>query len=231
MASAATEFGLRAWMPRQRQLHRIIPSRFPPVGVFDDVASPEELDDLYAIEALTNDRLRSELGHLHLLPREDWLTGAGSTPIMAAFTHPSAARFGDGSYGVLYAARDESTAIRETVHHRERFLAATAEPAIRLDMRRYVVDLAQPLLDGRKALKDTPVMDLDDYSAGQALGRRLQAETAWGLFYPSVRRPGGECAAIFRAPALKLPMLQACHYHYYWNGRAIDFIERAEQVL
>jgi len=219
------------WLPDARRLHRIIPSRFPPVGVFDAIASTEALADLYEIEALTNDRLRSELGQLHLLPPKDWLSGPGTTPIMAAFTHPSPGRFGDGSYGVLYAARDENTAIRETVYHRERFLAATQEPPIRLDMRRYVVDLAQPLLDGRAALRGTAAMNPDDYAAGQALGRELQAQGAWGLFFPSIRLPGGECAAIFRAPALQPPMLQASHYHYHWDGRRIHFVERAEQVM
>jgi hypothetical protein len=37
---------------------RIVPSRFPPRGVFDRVAAPEDLEALFAIESLTNARLR-----------------------------------------------------------------------------------------------------------------------------------------------------------------------------
>ena len=40
---------------------RLVPSRFPPQGVFDRIAAPEDLEALYAIEAMTNARLREEL--------------------------------------------------------------------------------------------------------------------------------------------------------------------------
>ena len=48
---------------------RLVPSRFPPQGVFDRIADPADLEALFAIEALTNDRLREELGQLALVPR------------------------------------------------------------------------------------------------------------------------------------------------------------------
>lgn len=85
---------------------RIVPSRFPPRGVSDRIASPEELDALYAIEALTNARLREELGQLAMVPRERRVSGPGTQPLMAAFTLLNP----DGSYGVFYAARSIATA-------------------------------------------------------------------------------------------------------------------------
>jgi hypothetical protein len=59
---------------------RIIPSRFPPIGLFD----------------------REEAGNLTLVPLEDRVSGPGTTPIMAAFTHlnPEGSRFSGGSFGV-----------------------------------------------------------------------------------------------------------------------------------
>ena len=48
---------------------RIVPSRFPPRGVFDRIASPDDLEALFAIESLTNARLRQELGQLDLCRR------------------------------------------------------------------------------------------------------------------------------------------------------------------
>ena len=53
------------WSPA----YRVIPTRFPAVNLFDRVASPEDFDALYALEAMTNDRLRTEVGELDLVPR------------------------------------------------------------------------------------------------------------------------------------------------------------------
>ena len=82
---------------------RLVPSRFPPVGLFDRVSRAEDLDIVQAIEGLTNDRLREEIGLIHLVPKEDRVYGPGTTPIMAAFTHlnPDGSRFTDGSYGAV----------------------------------------------------------------------------------------------------------------------------------
>lgn len=78
-----------------------MPSRFPPVGVYDGIADAGDLDALYAIEALTNPRIRDELGVLPLVPKGRRVSGPGTTPIMAAFTHlnPEGSRFSDGSWG------------------------------------------------------------------------------------------------------------------------------------
>lgn len=212
-------------------VHRIVPSRFPPVGVFDGLIGPEQLEHLFAIEALTNPRLRQELGEIALVAAEDRLTGPGTTPIMAAFCHPNPAgsRFSDGSYGVYYAALDEDTAIAETAYHRERFLRATAEPPVAIDMRRYVCHVAKALV----VVPNDPklnLLDPDDYRRSQAYGRAQRQAGAWGLFYPSVRRAKGRCIAALRPTALKPPAVQASHYRYYWDGARIAHIERVESV-
>lgn len=208
-----------------RHYHRIVASRFPPVDVFENVLDPEDLETAFAIESLTNDRLRERAGNLALVAPEDRVTGPGATPVMAAFTHIGAAsRFTDGSYGVFYAAESAATAIRETRFHAERFLAATAEPPCTLEKRLYVGDVAKPLLDLRPgayaALFDP---DVDSYPTPQAFGRRHRAAGAWGLLYPSVRQPEGECLAAFRPPAVSRPR-QSRHYQYRWDGRAISHV-------
>lgn len=70
-----------------RPCYRIVPSRFPPVGLFDAVADPDDLEAVFQIEAMTNDRLRDEVGEISLVLPEDRVSGPGTTPIMAAFTH------------------------------------------------------------------------------------------------------------------------------------------------
>ena len=51
-----------------RPCYRIVPSRFPPIDLFEKVADPADLEAVYAIEAMTNDRLRDEAGDLALVP-------------------------------------------------------------------------------------------------------------------------------------------------------------------
>lgn len=211
---------------------RIVPSRFPPVSVFDTLTDPAELDYLFDIEALTNDRLRTELGELQRVPPEDRRVGAGTSPIMAAFCHPNpdGSRFSDGSYGVYYAALSEETAVLESAYHRERFLKQSSRmPPTVVEMRRYVTTLARPMTR-LPSSRQRELLDPDDYSAPQAYARRLRESGAWGLYYPSVRHRGGRCVAVFRPPALN-PAAQAGHYRYHWDGSAIRTVERIDAAF
>ena len=185
-----------------------------------------DLEAVYLIEALTNDRLREEAGELSLVPPEDRVSGPGSSPIMAAFTHlnPRGDRFTDGSYGVFYAGLTLETAIAETRYHRTRFLQATDEPAQELDMRVYAVDLDGSLHDVR-ALRDShpALYHPDSYAMSQAFARDLRADGSEGIVYQSVRDDGGECAAVFK-PRLLSNCRQERHLCYVWDGGAIATI-------
>ncbi|HEY8289408.1 MAG TPA: RES family NAD+ phosphorylase [Acetobacteraceae bacterium] len=205
---------------------RIVPSRFPPIDLFERIADPAEWEALIAIESLTNDRIRDEVGDITLVPAAERASGPGATIIMAAFTHLNrdGSRFTDGSFGVFYAAQDLPTAVEETKHHRARFMRATAQPRMELDMRVYAVDLAGALHDIRGLRHVMPaVYDLDDYSAGQALARRLRAEGSAGIAFDSVRRAGGACAAVFRPRYLTNPR-QERHLCYVWDGSRIETV-------
>jgi len=212
---------------------RVIPSRFPAVGLFERVARPEDFDALYALEAMTNDRIRDEVGEISLVPAEERLFGPGSTCIMAAFTHlnPQGSRFSDGSYGVFYCARKRDTAIAETHHHATLFMAATREPSMRLQMRLLTVEASGKVTDLRQASEAEPrIVDPDDYAYPQSIGRTLRAEGARGILYPSVRHPGGECLAAFRTTLLK-NCVHAAYLEYNWNGQGIDAVFEVNQVL
>jgi RES domain-containing protein len=136
-----------AWVPA----YRVVPTRFPAVNLFDRVASPDDFDALYALEAMTNDRLRTEVGELDLVPRDERRFGPGWGPIMAAFTHlnPLGSRFSDGTYGVFYCAASRATAIAETRYHSALFLAATEQPPLRQQMRLYTVWAEGEVIDLR----------------------------------------------------------------------------------
>jgi hypothetical protein len=211
----------------QRRVHwaeacRIVPTRHPTVYLYDRVADAADFDALYALEALTNDRLRDELGQLERVAREDRIFGPGSGPIMAAFTHvnPQGSRFSDGRFGVFYAARERATAVAETRFHHARFLAATAEGPLHLPMRLYAVAVDARLHDLRPAAAvDPAVYDPDDYTAARALGARLRSEGSDGVAYRSVRRAGGQCVGLFR-PRCASGCRAKAVLLYAWDGRA-----------
>jgi hypothetical protein len=200
--------------------YRIVPSEFPPINFFETLVEPGLMEELFYIEGLTNDRLRDEAGDITLVDPEDRVSGPGSSPVMAAFTHIGAeSRFSDGSFGVYYASRSLSTAIAETKFHRERFLARTKEEPGEIDMRVYVGEVAKPLHDVRGVRYDH-LHDPDNWRPSQTMGQQLRAARSWGIVYRSVRDPGGECIAALRPPAVTLPR-QGPHLSYVWDGGQI----------
>lgn len=210
-----------------RPSHRIVPSIFPPRGLFDAVADPADLDAVFALEALTNDRLREQLGHLRRIPPERRVSGPGTTPVMSAFTHvhPDGGRFSTAKFGAYYAARELPTAIAETVYHRERFLRASKEPPIDLQMRSYQGNVRADLHDVRGG--DWPRLhDPHSYAISQAFATRLRDKSSEGIVFDSVRKPGGQCVALFY-PDLIGPVKQGPHLLYRWDGGRIEAFVKA----
>jgi hypothetical protein len=199
--------------------------RFPPADLFERLsADPAEWEVLAEIEALTNPRLRDEIGLIQLVPPEERVSGPGASWIMAAFTHlnPNGSRFSNGSYGVYYAEREIETAIAETTYHLGRFYAATDDPPPAEDMRVLVGPIAAAFHDLRQAPEQwVPLLDPDSYAASQPFGRRLRGQGSSGIVYPSRRRPDGECLGVFRPRAVR-PPAQGRHLRYYWDGTRIS---------
>lgn len=212
--------------------HRIVASRLPTIHLFERVADPADWDALYALESLTNPRLRNQVGELHLVPVADRVAGPNASIVMAPFTHlsPQGTRFTDGRFGAYYAAESIDTAIAETRFHRENFLRATGQPPIELEMRCYLADVACELHDLRGRRADLPdIYDPASYTASQKLGRVLRESGSNGIAFDSVRRIGGECVAVFR-PRLVQNVRQGVHLRYVWNGNAISEVYEIRAV-
>ena len=208
---------------RWRTCYRIIPSRFPPIDLFERVASADDLAAVHELESLTNDRLRDQAGEIQLVAAADRVVGPGAGYIMAAFTHPApgGARFNDSRLGAYYAARTLETAIAETTYHRARFMRATREPAMELDMRVLEAELDGRLHDLRGRKETLPeIYDPDDYSVSQRLATKLRAAGSDGIAYDSVRHDGGQCVAIFRPRRIRT-CRASLHLAYVWDGAAI----------
>ncbi len=218
---------------RWQRACRIVPTRYPAVNLFDRVADAADFEALYTLEAMTNERLRDELGQVERVPGAERTFGPGSGPIMAAFTHvnPLGSRFSRGDYGVFYAAREQATAVAETRYHHGQFLAATRQPAMHLPMRLYSVAVEARLHDLRPLghdgdSADAALYDPDDYAAAQALGARLHAAGSAGVAYRSVRHPRGLCAGLFK-PRGASRCLHAAYLLYAWDGeRFTDVYEK-----
>jgi hypothetical protein len=224
---AALPIGRIEWQPA----FRIIRSLFPPIDLFEDIADPADWPLLLSAEQKTNPRLMETIGNLDLVPPERRVGGPGSSFLMAPFTHVSPdrpSRFGDGSFGILYAGSRFETALLETVHHHGRFMARTAEsPGWTSQFREILLDVAAELHDLRGRAPGLPALhDPDHYEAPRALGRALKAAGSQGVAYRSVRDKEGECVGLFY-PDLASNPRQGRHLDYHWNGTEVDLVRDA----
>lgn len=210
--------------------YRIIPSVYPPINFFENIVDPLEMEVLYEIESITNDRLRQEAGDIFLVSAEDRISGPGSSVVMAAFTHiGKISRFTNGSYGIYYAGLTLETAIRETVFHRENFLKATNEDPGDITMRVYEGKILRPLHDIRSN-KFINLHHPDNWQISQSFGREIRSKKSWGLIYNSVRHAGGTCIAAFRPATVSIPR-QTLHLKYHWNGEQIKAVSSTEIIF
>jgi RES domain len=213
--------------------HRLIPSRYPSVGILDAVAAPEDLELMVALEGWTNDRISVELGLIHSLPEIEWVTGIShATVIMAAFCHPrpGGGRFNGEHRGAWYAACDLDTAQAEVIYHRTKELVEIGVLETRLEMRQYVADFNAAFHDVRGTDKAfASYHDPASYTESQALGRQLLDARSKGDLYRSVRRPGGQCIACFR-PKLVTNVRPSAYYEFRWEGRPEPVVNRLGEI-
>lgn len=205
--------------------YRLVPSKYPTVSLFDDVADQDEFDSLYAIQALTNPRLRQELGNLNLVPANERPYGIrGCNYAMGPFVHinPAGSRFSRGDFGIFYAAINVQTAIAETRYHQQRYFAGvTGLKYDRLTMRCLKAQFRADLVDiTGNDYRGSDWYHPQDYSSAQQLGAELKTAKSAGLVYDSVRNPGNDCYGLF-SPKLIIDVIQTAHYEYIWDGREI----------
>jgi hypothetical protein len=199
---------------------RLVPSRFPIVGLFDRVAAPDDLGAIFELEGWTNDRISAELGIRQMVPRDEWVVGQPmASVVMAAYCHPrpGGGRFSSDDRGAWYAARTIDAALSESIYHRSRELAEVGVLEARMQMRVYLSDFSTRFHDIRGAGAPAALYDPVDYSASQRFARQLLSTGSHGLVYRSVRHPGGECVACFR-PRLVKNVRIGGHYEYQWEG-------------
>ncbi|MFC7610665.1 RES family NAD+ phosphorylase [Teichococcus aestuarii] len=199
--------------PAPAPTHRLVPSRFPPIGLFDTVATAADMQAVMELAGWTNDRLVQE--RILRLPRSQWVYGRpNSSVVMAAFLHaaPAGARFNGPDLGARYAAAALPTAAAEVAHHLRREAVATGAATLSRAYRAYTADLAGAYLDirGEQAAR-AEIYAPDSHAASQVLGEEVRASAADGILYDSLRHAGGVNVVAYR-PANILGVAQADHW-------------------
>lgn len=206
--------------------NRLVNSKFPPIAIFDDVASTEEFEALFAIQELTNPRILNEVGRLDLIARDEIPFGIqGCAYATAPFTHinPAGSRFSPGAFGVLYIAENEQAALLEVKHHQNMYWSQVDG----MNYDRFVFRTLKcafndtDMMSASALTYNDPIYDSDDYSASHSLGHALKQAGKPGLQYNSVRSQGSLCWALF-TPLPVHSVVQTSHYEMIWNGSIIS---------
>ena len=192
--------------------YRLIPSRFPPVQLFEGLVANDRLDEVAVAESRTNPRLLSEERLRAMLGGDSHrLQNFNHAPFK--YINPEGSSFFPSYRPALEVADSRQTALAIAVARRERFLRRTNEPPIGLDMRmlktpvqgRFAdlsdVDPALPVNDKRKIAADLP----DDFA---------------GVVFRPADRPSHRCLAIVRNDGLGYT-LQTSHFRFWWDGAKI----------
>ncbi|HEY0855078.1 MAG TPA: RES family NAD+ phosphorylase [Devosia sp.] len=189
--------------------HRLIPSQYPPIGLFDTVATAADLEAVMELAGWTNDRLVPM--RLHRLPQHEWVHGrTNSSIVLAAFLHvaPGGGRFNGPDLGAWYASAEIRTAAAEVAHHLRREAVARDVPGMKRVYRSYTARLAGEFRDVRG---EAELHDPASYEASQTFGEAERAAGRDGIVFDSVRHRGGVNAAAFR-PSKILDVVQAEHF-------------------
>lgn len=214
---------------RDKTAYRLVNSKFPPIAIFDDVATNDEFEALYRLQAKTNPRLLDEVGHIRLIKPERRPFGiAGCNYALAPFAHINrlGSRFSRGEFGVLYAAEKMDTALAETCYHQQRYFQTQVRGlkydrivmrGLKLKFSASLFNICSPKIDRYGWY------DAHDYTAARRLGEAIKQADNEGLWYDSVRKPGTDCYALF-SPHLIKSVLQTQHYEFAWNGKRIDAV-------
>lgn len=176
-----------------RPTWRLVPSRFPPIGLFDTVATAADAAAVMELAGWTNDRLVAE--RIDRLSRDQWVYGRPNASIvMASFLHvaPGGMRFNGPDLGAWYASASIVTAAAEVGHHLRREAVARSVKVMRRTYRTYSAVLTGDYLDiCAKQAEHPDAYASESYDGGQVLGEKVRTSGASGIVYDSLRHRDG----------------------------------------
>lgn len=197
---------------------RLIPSRFPPVSLYERVAPEADWEVLHSIEDLTNPRVQARkvlTGRAQIDEASARLQNWNHAPF--TYLNPEGTWLLDPYIGALELYDCLQTALASSVRKRELFLSRTQEPPLDLDMRVLCTRVEGTFADLR---------DLDPLltqSARWQIGEQLLQTGVGGAVFQSPHRDAGDCLAVFTGDVLQRSV-QSEHYRFVWDGASIKSI-------
>ena len=191
--------------------YRLIPSRFPPVQLYEPIAPEADWEALKRIETMTNPRLRPGSGLL--LPEDEGKVDQNWLVAPFAYPDPEPSAYGDGSFGFSIVSDSLHSALLVAIRRRETFLRRTNEGPTRVVMRVIKVAVKAQFADL------THIEAADPALAIQIKERR--AQKSYGVLVKGPRGKDDRLAIVLRPTAFVPAAVQAQHYCFLWNGERI----------
>ena len=216
-------------------LRRVVADPRPPLAALAElVDDPADLDVLLELRAPADAVARDALGALRMIPVADRYGGPHAAVVMGPFLQPGPSRFSPGTFGVLYAADSTDVAVRESAYHAARYLAASNAPAGRIPRVALTLQVDDTNVTDVRAGSggDVAIYDPDpaNYGGAQRLGLELRKRGVDGVWYDSVRAPGGTCYGIFRPAAVARVDDVSQEVALVWDGVRIESYELVRSI-
>jgi hypothetical protein len=197
---------------------RLIPTRASRIFLYDRLAKSHDQKLLIELEKLTNHRVQAEKGLRVLLRKQDSFPKNVSTYVRAAFAYRSSSRFATKDIPVLYSAFDEKTVLSERQYNWNLRLKAHRIPATSVQDIAFNLSIAGDFHDLRGLQSQLKrIYSPKSYSHSQVLGEELWNSGSEGIAYNSVRRPQGQCIAVY-SPQTITSCARDGVYEYHWDG-------------
>ena len=110
--------------------------------------------------------------------------------------NPGGSRFSDGNFGVFYAGLDMATCLAEMAYHQKIQMLLSRAPGMRIHFIGLRAKASGDFLDVRHG--HDRLHRPRSYADSRVFAVRAWKAGADGIAYRSVRRPGGECLAVFK---------------------------------
>jgi hypothetical protein len=199
--------------------YRLIPSRFPPISIYERVIANDRIAELVEVENLTNPRVKALALRTSGLQPIDPTSPTLQNWNLAPFTYPNpeGSHFFRPGYSVLELTDCLQGALATSVRKRETFLRRTREASLALEMRVLKTPVTGEFLDLRgvpASLEKEERWKIGDHIVQQQLD---------GILFTSPDRPSSSCIAVLKESRLGRSD-QTKHFKFYWDGERIKSI-------
>lgn len=196
--------------------YRLIPSRFPPIRVYDRIVANDQHDAVVELEVLTSPRVRSRerlIGIGALDDASPRLQNWNHAPF--TYLNPEGSVLFRASIAALELFDTLQTALAVSVARRERFLKNTRMPKLGLDMRVLTTRVTGKFVDLRGGILP------ENRSERWAIGDQLREAQADGALFRCPERSGASCLAVLNGGVLDRSV-QADHFRFVWDGERVS---------